>query len=286
MIGLKIIKKRISSVTSIEKMTKAMKLISAVKLRKSTINYNNITSYYDSIYNILPYFFSIKSNIKNKILNRYIIDACKKNRLLLIIITSDKGLLGNFNNKIITYANNIITNDMHDNIDYLCIGNKAISFFKNKKNYLYEYSSKLDTAINIDFISKITLYITKCFDLKKYDDVKVIYYKFVKINQYNLMCESLLPIKIHYKSCENYIIEYNSINSIIEVINNAIKFKILKCIYSSIVSENTARMIAMDQATNNSKDLLKELKLKYNNIRQNIVTKEIIEIIGGNINAM
>ncbi len=284
MLSLKTIKQRIISVKSTEKMTKAMKLISAVKLRRYIYYYNNINSYYYNVKNTLPSIIFYKKNHYNKIIKVYL-DVQINKKTLLIILTSDKGLVGNFNNKIFNYINdNFIINN---NILLFFIGNKGANFYYKKYKCQGKYNINIDEIIEYKTLEDISKTIIKDFTESKYHEIKIIYNGYDKMNKYNIKNETLLPLSLDDKKYldHNYILEYNyDLQNIVFYIKKFITIQLYKCIYSSLVSENMARMIAMDKASNNAKDLFKELNLQYNNIRQHIITKEIIEIMSNNLN--
>lgn len=287
MANLKEVRLRIISVNSTQQITKAMKMVSAAKLRRAA----------DAIIRLRPYankMREILENLSNSV------DASEggvytrvgeANKILIVAVTSNRGLAGAFNANIIRTVNRLLREDYQgqvkaNNVKVLCIGKKASDFFgKNKVLFLKQYNDIYGT-LNFENTTKITEKIMKDFAEGNFDRVILIYNQFKNAAVQNLKIEQLLPISPPAKTGEkkksnDYIFEPGKAEIVLELIPKSIKTQLYKALLDSHASEHGARMTAMSKATDNAGELLKELRLQYNKARQAAITNEILEIVGG-----
>ena len=291
MANLKDIRTRIASVKSTQQVTSAMKMVSAAKLRKAQDAIIQIRPYADKLNEILT---NVSSNLDSEIENKY---AARKtiNRVLIIAITSNRGLCGGFNSNVVKSVSELLTTTYpeyysHDKVDIVAIGKKAVDGFKTKgikvsKNYLELYDN-----MNFATVNEIAQWAMDQYSEGTYDFVELVYNQFKNAAVQNLTIEQFLPVKaeettvtqskrVRYRSV--YIFE-PSVKEIAEkIIPQSLRIQFYKAILDSVASEHGARMTAMHKATDNAAILIKELKLQYNQARQASITDEILEIVSG-----
>jgi len=283
--SLKEIRTRIVSVQSTQKITSAMKLVSAAKLRRAQ----------HSISTLKPY-----SNKLNAILHNLSCDLSTGNPLftkrepknvLLIAITSNRGLCGAFNSNVIKEINrevndNYKTQPQKGKLKIICIGKKGMEQLRKNFEILDTYETLVDTP-NFEELSKIVSSLIDDFCQKKIDKIDIVYNSFVNPATQKIKIENFLPITIveDYSSKKskktNFILEPSENELVDELIPKILKIQLFKIILDSIAAEHGARMTSMTKATENAAEILRELKLKYNNARQAVITNELNEIEGG-----
>ncbi len=275
--SIKEVKNRIGSVKSTQQLTKAMKMVAAAKLKKAQ----------DKVVQLRPYsrkLNEILSNLSGSVNNDLFLEK-EINNVLIIIISSDKGLCGSFNSNLIkqfiSYCDNINTKK----VSVLPIGKKAYDFFKKSEyNLILDYWQSLN-GFNYEKSSEIFDYIISSFLDSKYDKVAIIYNEFKNVAVQKSVIEDFLPVIPESDEKKevnnNYIFEPNKNKIVNNLIPQSLKTQFLKAVLESNASEQGSRMTAMSQATDNAGELLKELKLTYNRTRQAAITKEILEIVGG-----
>jgi F-type H+-transporting ATPase subunit gamma len=214
-------------------------------------------------------------------------------KVLLVVHTSDRGLCGGFNSNIQKYVILLLKNEYKaqyekGNVHLLCIGKKAAEFFK-KRNYtvIGEEFTNIFTRLSFDAVKEAGEFIMNLYAEKRYDKVALVYNEFRNVATQVLCQEQFLPlasekkIEIAKNSSTDYILEPSAEEIITELIPKSLKVKLYKAVLESNASEHGARMTAMDKATDNANEILKQLRLEYNRSRQASITKEILEIIGG-----
>ena len=278
--GLLDIKRRIKSVTNTKKITKAMGLVATSKLRKAKIQLNVNNTYYENMNSI----FDLLTYKVEEIGNTVYVKGNKSNRKLYILISSDTGLCGGFNGSIANYLNNNYQADK-GNISIVIVGKKGISYVK-KYNFetLAEYVDLGDNPTTKE-AAMITNKVLREFNNGNFGEVNIVYTKFISQVTQEIVEEKLLPLKVSSQDTDkiNYSIEYdeNDESALDLVIRSYLKSNIINAIFHSQTSEQSARMQAMDGASKNADDILNNLNIKYNRIRQSIITQEISEIVGG-----
>jgi len=285
MANLKEIRNRITSVGSTMQITSAMKMVSAAKLKRAQ----------DAITQMRPYAEKLKEILGNltaslDISENALAAARPVEKVLIIAITSNRGLCGGFNNNIIKRVNLAITEEYSNaDVSLLCLGKKAKDAFKRSDMYFDISGTGIseDIFANLSFgnVSFIAEYVMKAFLDKKFDKVVVIYNSFINAASQAVKEEQLLPIvpteQKSDKQAGDYIFEPSKEEIVEELIPKTLKIQLFKALLDSNASEHGARMTAMHKATDNAKELQKSLKLSYNKARQAAITNEILEIVGG-----
>ncbi|MEC7822278.1 MAG: ATP synthase F1 subunit gamma [Candidatus Neomarinimicrobiota bacterium] len=279
MANLKDIQQRIKSVGSIQKVTKAMKMVAAAKVKRAQERMEISRPYsknvQDLICRILP---EISSSNIDLIEKR---DIKKKG---LIIITSDRGFAGSFNSSVIRLAEKEVEKFGKDNTQLFCLGKKASEHFSRRNYNIKESFYDFWKDMNFDTASKIAESIIASFINKEVDEIHVIYNRFRNLASQDLMIEKVLPIDFTEDyNIKNYNYDYEpSRESTVNVLlPKHLKVQMWQQMLESYSSEEAARMIAMDNATENAKEIIKELKLEFNKARQAAITTEMLEIVGG-----
>jgi len=290
MANLKEVRIRIASVTSTQQITKAMKMVSAAKLKRATNAIIQLRPYANKLREILA---DVSASVEGSN-SPYTVDR-EPNKVLIIVVSSNRGLAGAFNANAIKTANKLVAEKYADqlrkgDVSMITIGKKGYDFYAKKPAYnIIANHSDLFGALNFENTSKITEFVMEQFKEGNFDRVEVVYNQFRNAAVQILTSEQILPLlptedtlSTKEKTAEvDYIIEPSKEKIIEELIPKAIKIQLYKAILDSHASEHGARMTAMDKATDNAGDLLKALKLSYNQARQAAITTELTEIVSG-----
>ena len=284
MANLKEIRTRIASVSSTQQITSAMKMVSASKLRKSQ----------NAILKLRPYSAKMTEIIQNlcgseKDEMPLARQSKVLNNVLILVLTSNKGLCSTFNSNVIKATNQRIDfykeKNLDIKIDVKTFGKKGTDFFKkqNSVNYVGENDEIWDN-LSFEMVAKESDLLIKEFLNQKYDKIEIIYNQFKNASTQILTYETFLPISFEQEESNvnnDYIFEPSKVEIINSIIPQSLKTQLFKCFLDSFASEHGARMTSMHKATDNATNLLKELKLTYNKARQASITNEIIEICSG-----
>ena len=289
MASLKEIRDRKASVASTMQITSAMKMVSAAKLKKAQNAIVQFRPYANKLKEILA---SVGDSMKDDEDNVYAVQRDKE-RILLVLITSNRGLCGAFNsNAIKATIHRALTQFgnqmMAKQVDYIAIGKKGADFLRKKGyNVIFDGSDIFDD-LTFDRVATVANMIMGLFTDLEYDHVDVIYNRFKNAGTQILTEEQFLPIQVDELTKEDktsanldYIFEPSKEYIVQELIPRSLKLQFYKAILDSHASEHGARMIAMHKATDNATELLKELSLQFNKARQASITNEILEIVGG-----
>ncbi|MCX7696088.1 MAG: ATP synthase F1 subunit gamma [Bacteroidales bacterium] len=282
--NLKEVRNRIQSVITTQQITLAMKLVSAAKLRKAT----------DRIQTYRPYALQLQ-NIFNKIISELdstenipLLEKRSVEHVTFIIFTANRGLCGTFNSSLVKYTLQLFEKDYQafirrNTYSIICLGKKGQEALLRKHYNIDNTYHSLIEKPQWDEIASIGDKIIKQFLEKKTDQVVLIYNQFKNAAVFIPTHEILLPFTFDRKETRNplYIFEPNKQYILRELIPLQIKTSLFKALLESVASEHGARMTAMHKATDNASEMLKELRLYYNKVRQASITKEIIEIISG-----
>ncbi|MBR9846986.1 MAG: ATP synthase F1 subunit gamma [Algicola sp.] len=280
MANLKEIRNRISSVSSTMQITSAMKMVSAAKLKKAQDAITAMRPYSDKLTELLQ---SLSATLDADSGSKFSEQRAVK-KVLLVPITSNRGLAGAFNSNIIkevsklskeTYAN--------QEVSYLVIGKKANDAFK-KTNKVIANKSEVYDDLTFDNVAEIAEMLMEKFVEGEFDKIEIVYNKFKNAATQIVMTEQFLPI-VPFESDSNvsldYIFEPSKVEIVEQLIPKSLKTQLFKSIRDSFASEHGARMTAMHKATDNATELRDQLKLTYNKARQAAITNEILEIVGG-----
>ena len=273
--GLIEIKRRLKSVESTRKITKAMGLVATSKLRKVRNELANNEKYNELCKDIVDV---VVSNLPEGYESIYCTE--RKGDKLYIVLTSDTGLCGGYNNNVIAYLKEVLDNESGTE-KIVLVGSKGLSYMsKYSLNTFNEYVSIPDipTIAEINKIYNEAIYLYKQGDIS---EVNIVYTKFISPMKQEPILIKMLPFETDSSKKEDYLIEPN----FEEVLNNSIdtylKSQLQNCMLHAKASEQSARMTAMDGATENASDIINNLNIKYNRIRQSVITQEISEIVGG-----
>lgn len=282
MANLKEIRNRITSTVSTQQITKAMKLVSATKLRKAQNAITLMRPYSEKLNGVLK---NLSDSATDERLAKYF-EVQPLNNILLIVVTSDRGLCGGFNANIIKRVNALLRNEYaNSKVDTLFVGKKAYEVFKKQDLICNTDFMALFSGLNSEKGFELGDYALETFLSGKYNRIEVVYNKFKNAATQIISNDTLLPVTIPVNKLNtapnDYIFEPNKVEILEELIPRSIKTELYRCLLDSFASEHGARMIAMDKATDNAGEILKELKLIYNRGRQAAITNEISEIVGG-----
>ena len=281
MSGLKEIRNRISSVSSTMQITNAMKMVSAAKLKKAQ----------DSISATLPYSNKLSGLIQNistsgeSLDSPFFIQRSIK-KILVVAITSNKGLCGGFNSNVIKEVSRLIeTKYVSKNVEIICIGKKGGDILSKKNNVIDSFNSVYD-EFSYENVKKIAELFMEKFSNESYDEIILVYNHSKNAASQHLTIEPYLPIEEDAEestaqASRDYIFEPSQSEILNELIPKALVVQLFKAISDSIAGEHGARMTAMYKATENASELRDQLKLTYNKARQTAITNEILEIVGG-----
>ena len=284
--NLKEIRTRIVSVKSTRQITSAMKMVSAAKLKKAQDAVINLRPYAGKLHQLL---FHINQSIEKEKEHIYSRPGIPE-KILIVSITSNKGLCGAFNANVVKQVTTLINENYageykEGNVSVFSIGKNGTEFYKSKKiNNLFVNNEILD---NLSFKNAVPFIedIMKSYVDKNYDKVIIVYNKFKNAAVQNLTTDNYLPIELpeDIKSEENfdYIFEPTKEYIVKELIPKSLKIQFYEAILESLAAEHGARMTAMHKATDNATTLIKDLQLTYNKARQAAITNEILEIVGG-----
>lgn len=283
--NLKEIRNRITSVGSTMQITSAMKMVSAAKLKRAQ----------DAITQMRPYAEKLQEILGNLSATLDISDnAYAENRtvnnVLIIAVTSNRGLCGGFNNNVIKRVNHLVNVEYAaENPRVLCLGKKIKDTYKKSKFYYINDEiapvEDIFSALSFDNAAIIANDLMKRFVNKEFDKVVVVYNKFVNAATQDVITEQILPIvkneQENNTATADYIFEPSKQEIVEDLIPKSLKIQLFKALLDSNAAEHGARMTAMHKATDNAKELQKSLKLSYNKARQAAITNEILEIVGG-----
>lgn len=287
MANLKEIRSRITSVSSTRQITSAMKMVSAAKLRRAQDAITQMRPYANKLSELLS---NLSTSADEGAESTYT-DIRPVNRVLLVPITSNRGLAGAFNTNIIKETNRIIAEKYSGmDVTVLAIGKKADDFFKKtsyniKGTTLPNKTEQLFDDLTFDNVSEATQKIMNAFSYKQFDKVEIVYNQFVNAAVQKVTVEQFLPILPpegdDTNASTDYIFEPSKEEIITDLIPKSLKLQMYKALLDSHAAEHGARMTAMHKATDNASELIGDLKLVYNKARQAAITNEILEIVGG-----
>lgn len=285
--NLKEIRTRITSIESTQKITSSMKLVSAAKLRRAQSSIQFLRPYSEKLNEILGDLSGASVSMDEMPL----FEKRNPEKVVLIVITSNKGLCGAFNANIVKAVNRHVEDNYSaqhaaGNVKLICIGKKGNEQL-NKTFPVIQYNEQLLDNPDFNEIAKIGDFLTQGFLKKEIDKVDIIYNQFLNAATQRVTIENFLPIaNLTTEGAEqaanvDYIIEPSPQEVLEELVPKIMKTQLYKTLCDSIASEHGARMISMTKATDNATEILRELRLKYNNARQSSITNELIEIVSG-----
>lgn len=280
MANLKEIRNRISSVSSTMQITSAMKMVSAAKLKKAQDAITAMRPYADKLTELLQNLSAtLDADSGSKFSDQRVV-----NKVLIVAITSNRGLAGAFNSNIIKQVNSLVHGAFSNHeVSYLTIGKKANDAFKKSNKVIANQSAVYDD-LTFDNVAEIAELLMDKFLTNKTDKIVLVYNSFKNAATQEIMTEEFLPIVPIEKDVKvnvDYIFEPSKAEIVEQLIPKSLKTQLYKAIRDSFASEHGARMTAMHKATDNATELRDQLKLTYNKARQAAITNEILEIVGG-----
>jgi F-type H+-transporting ATPase subunit gamma len=285
--SLKEVKNRITSVVSTQQITKAMKMVAAAKLRRSQERITQMRPFAQKLNAILKNLSAAQLNADG---DNWYSRIREEKHILIIAVSSDRGLCGSFNSNVFKGVNRLIDEKYSDqfrkgNVTVLTIGKKSSDYFAKRKCALVGDFTLLFSTLSFENVSRAADFAMNAFKVGKYDKIELVYNEFKNVATQILRTEQFLPILP--PAVENtgnqvdYIYQPDQEEIITGLIPKSLKVQLYKAVLDSNAAENGARMTAMDKATENAGELLKQLRLTYNRTRQAAITKEILEIVGG-----
>lgn len=290
MANLKEVRTRIASVKSTQQITSAMKMVAASKLRRAQ----------NAIIQMRPYAAKLKEILQNLSASldagddgSIYADQREPKNVLIVVVSSNRGLCGAFNANIIKAANKLI-NDKYKsqfnsgNLSMMTIGRKVSEYFAKNDYTVFSSHDSVFDSLTFEQVSVLSQNVMDRFEEKKFDRVEIIYNQFKNAATQNLIAEQFLPVEpvqLEEGQVEtskvDYIFEPSKEEIVHDLIPKSLKVQFYKALLDSYASEHGARMTAMHQATDNAQEMLKDLNLSYNKARQAAITMEIQEIVGG-----
>jgi F-type H+-transporting ATPase subunit gamma len=283
MASLKEVKERIKSVSSTQQITKAMKMVAAAKLRKAQERTIQLRPYSQKLGSLLA---NVSGGSTEEGMDTY--STIKEGgRVLVVAVTSDRGLCGAFNSNVFKAVKAFMENQglSSTDVDVMPVGKKAYDFFRKRDYNLIDGYWEVFHDLTFENVRRGAEFAMEGFVNDDYNKVVIVYNEFKNVATQIVRTEQFLPIvesvSEEADSTADYIYEPSKEFIVEELIPKSLKIQFYKAVLESNASEHGARMTAMGKATDNAGDLLKELKLTYNRTRQAAITKEILEIVGG-----
>jgi F-type H+-transporting ATPase subunit gamma len=274
------IRRRIRSVKNTQQITKAMKMVAAAKLRRAQ----------ERIFAARPYAAGLRA-VLSSIASRVTEDSHpllkahdEERKVLLIVVTADKGLAGAFNANVIRAAMNLMRDNKWESVQLLPIGRKANDFFKRRSIPIRSQATQIFQALSLGTARDIAQTLIEDFASGEVDAVYAVHNEFKSIMSQIVRVERLLPVERDWDQVEtpiDYLYEPAPEVILSDLLPKHIEFQLYRILLESAASEQGARMTAMEAATTNASDMISHLTLTYNRIRQAAITKEIIEIVSG-----
>jgi F-type H+-transporting ATPase subunit gamma len=283
--SLKEVKSRITSVVSTQQITKAMKMVAAAKLRKSQERIMQMRPFAQKLNGLLQNLSSAGSDGP-----AWYNTAREEKKVLIVAISSDRGLCGGFNSSIFKAVVKMIeekysSQHKQKNVTILPLGKKSSEYFTKKNFNVINDFSLIFGDLSFEKVSEVAQFMMDGYRKGEFDKIEIVYNEFKNVATQILRTEQFLPVLPPAKGKKteevDYIYQPDQEEIITGLIPKSLKVQLFKSVLDSNASENGARMTAMDKATENAGELLKDLRLTYNRTRQAAITKEILEIVAG-----
>ena len=278
MASLKDIRDRIKSVKSIQKVTSAMKMVAAAKVRKAQEKMEQARPYTSALEETINHILPDVNRVDLDLLN-----VREIKRKAYVIVSADRGLAGGFNSNIIKVSEKEIAEFGKKNVDLFCIGKKARDHFKRRDYNIVESHIDFWSELNFDNAMMIGRSAIEHFTSGKVDEIHVIYNYFVNMAQQEIKSEVLLPLSYDDEGFEEKDRLYEPSKEVLvsSLVPRHLNIQVWKYLLESYASEQAARMMAMENATTNAGDMIKSLTLEFNKARQAAITTEMLEIVSG-----
>ena len=280
MANLKEIRNRISSVSSTMQITSAMKMVSAAKLKKAQDAITAMRPYAEKLTELLQ---NVSATLEGDAGGEFTSQR-EINKVLIVVITSNRGLAGAFNTNVIKQAKEVADSYAGKQVDIYAIGKKGNDILR-KTNNVIDNKSEIFDELTFERVAEIAEVLTEKFVTGEYDKIELVYNQFKNAATQIVQIEQFLPLAPIASdvpaSTGDYIFEPSKEEIVLTLIPKSLKTQLYKAIRDSFASEHGARMTAMHKATDNATELRNQLKLTYNKARQAAITNEILEIVGG-----
>lgn len=272
------LRRRIGSIKNTQQITRAMKMVAAARLRRSQDRVLAARPYADELRRMVTNLSSRMGDRKHALL-----EEREEEKVLIVVVTGDKGLCGSFNTNVIRRASLEI--QKHGEAELLLLGRRGADFFKRRPTPIRQSYTTLFTSVTFEQAEEIASDVTAAFMAHEYDAVYVVYNQFISVMQQKLIAERLLPLhgpeETHAASGGEYLLEPAPSDVLSRVVEGYVSSQVYRILLDSQAAEHAARMTAMDSATKNAGELIDSLTLTYNRSRQAAITKELIEVISG-----
>jgi F-type H+-transporting ATPase subunit gamma len=288
MANLKIIRTRITSVKSTRQITSAMKMVAAAKLRKAQDKIVRLRPYANKLHEILV---GLTQSLVDSEVDNIYGRKSEYEKILVVVITSNRGLCGGFNTNVIRETRRVIAEKYQNqnkkgNLWFIAIGKKGFEYLRRQKQNILEEDNHLFNALTFENVSAVAENVMESFVSGRFDRVDLIYNQFKNAAVQNLTNEVFLPVETLPSdkmavTVIDYIYEPTKEEIVNELIPKSLKIQFFKAVLDSFVAEHGARMTAMHKATDNASQLIKELTLQYNKARQASITNQILEVVSG-----
>ncbi|WP_346856155.1 ATP synthase F1 subunit gamma [uncultured Draconibacterium sp.] len=287
MAGLKDIRNRIASVKTTRQVTSAMKMVSAAKLKKAQDAIMQIRPYADKLHQILSSLSASLENVEDSVFTQ----AREPEKVLVVLVTSNRGLCGGFNTNITKKAVELAKTKYSKQLqlgklDFMCIGKQGERQLKHRGLNVVANENELFDSLTFDNVSVVAAETMQAFANKSYDRIELVYNQFKNAAVQILSTEQFLPVEMNEEQDDvstnfDFIYEPSKEHIIQELIPRSLKIQFYKALLDSHAAEHGARMTAMHQATDNASEMINALSLQYNKARQTAITGEILEIVSG-----
>jgi len=288
MANLKAIRIRITSFKSTRQITSAMKMVSAAKLRKAQDKIVRLRPYANKLHELLV---DLSLSLSDSEIENIYGRVSPPEKILIVVITSNRGLCGAFNTNVINETRRIISEKYSDQLrkgtlKLLTIGKKGFDYFRKQKIPMLPEQNNLFNDLTFENVTLVTEQIMKSFTSLEFDRVELIYNQFKNAAVQNLTNEVFLPVeavpsgKVKANPVD-YIYEPDKEEIIQELIPKSLKIQVYKAVLDSFVAEHGARMTAMHKATDNATSMIRDMTLQYNKARQAAITNQILEVVSG-----
>ena len=283
MSGLKKIRTRITSVKNTEQITQAMKMVAAAKLRKAQERILQLRPYAENILSVMAD-VALSCQISHPLLEA----KDRMEKVLLVVLTSDRGLCGGFNNNICRFAENFYHSHKEYDLDFFFIGKKARNYFQFRGITPIDEMFHLDKEISYPLAGKVAHQLMKNFSDGEYDGIYFVYNSFQSAISQKVVQEIFLPVDLSQapliqqeRFSKDLIFEIPPEELLENLVHKHFTVQVYRCMCESVAAEYGARMSSMENATKNAQDIISRLTLTFNKMRQSSITTELIEVSSG-----
>jgi F-type H+-transporting ATPase subunit gamma len=288
MANFKALRIRIASVKSTKQITSAMKMVSAAKLRRAQDKIIRLRPYASKLHEIL---LGLSQSLADSEIENVYGRISEPEKILIVIVTSNRGLCGAFNSNVIKESRRIVSERYleqfnKENVTFLTIGKKGFDYLKKQNLKMLPERNSVFNNLTFENVSAISAEIMASFVKGDYDKIEIIYNQFKNAAVQNLTTEQFLPVETVNTNAgksapADYIYEPTKEEIIKELIPKSLKIQFYKAVLDSFVAEHGARMTSMHKATDNATQMIKDLALQYNKARQAAITNQILEVVSG-----